>query len=144
MIRSFCGEYKCAADAKGRLLIPSKMRELFPDGETMILVRSLDRCINLYTEEKWGTFEEKIASLPDTEARDVRRFFFASMQYAEPDNQGRILLPVGLREFAGIEKNVVVLGCGDHAEIWDEESYQNYINENRTVSIEEILKRNGL
>ena len=144
MIRSFCGEYKCSADAKGRLLIPSKMRELFPEGESMILVRSLDSCINLYTEEKWRYFEEKIATLPETESRDVRRFFYASMQDVEPDNQGRILLPVQLREFARITKNVVVLGAGDHAEIWDEESYRSYIGENRTSSIEEILKRNGL
>ncbi len=144
MARSFCGEYKCAADAKGRLLIPAKLKELFPEGEDMILVRSLDNCINLYTEEKWQFFEEKIAQLPETQSRDVRRFFYASMQYAQPDNQGRILLPVPLREFAHITKSVVVLGCGDHAEIWDEESYQNYISENRTASIEEILKRNGL
>lgn len=144
MIRSFCGEFKCAADAKGRLLIPAKMRDLFPEGESMILVRSLDRCINLYTEEKWKFFEEKIAQLPETESRDVRRFFYASMQDVEPDQQGRILLPVQLREFAGITKAVVVLGCGDHAEIWDEESYRSYTSENRTASIEEILKRNGL
>ncbi len=144
MIRSFCGEYKCAADAKGRLMVPAKMRELFPEGESMILVRSLDRCINLYTEEKWRSFEEKIATLPETESRDVRRFFYASMQDVEPDGQGRILLPVGLREFANITKAVVVLGCGDHAEIWDEETYQTYTGETRTASIEAILKRNGL
>ena len=104
MIRSFCGEYQCAADTKGRLMIPSKMRELFPQGESIILVRSLDRCINLYTEEKWRFFEEKIALLPETESRDVRRFFYASMQDVEPDSQGRILLPVQLRAFAGIQK----------------------------------------
>lgn len=144
MIQSFCGEYKCAADAKGRLLVPSKLRDLFPQGESMILVRSLDRCINLYPEEKWRFFEEKIAALPETESRDVRRFFYASMQDVEPDNQGRILLPVQLREFAGITKSVVVLGCGDHAEIWDEETYRAYIADTRTASIEEILKRNGL
>jgi MraZ protein len=144
MIRSFCGEYKCSADAKGRLMLPSKLRELFPEGESMILVRSLDRCINLYTEEKWRFFEEKIQSLPETESRDVRRFFYASMQDVEPDAQGRILLSVPLREFANITKSVVVLGCGDHAEIWNEEDYYSYISESRTASIEEILKRNGL
>ena len=144
MIQSFCGEYKCAADAKGRLMVPAKMRELFPAGESMILVRSLDRCINIYTEEKWRSFEEKIFTLPETEARDVRRFFYASMQDVEPDGQGRVLIPAGLREYAKIEKTVVVLGCGDHAEIWDEETYHRYISENRTSSIEEILKRNGL
>ena len=144
MVRSFCGEYKCTADTKGRLLIPVKMRELFPEGEAMILVRSLDRCINLYTEEKWKSFEDKIATLPETESRLVRRFFYASMQDVEPDSQGRILLPVQLREFAGINKSVVVLGCGDHLEIWDEESYQNYISQNRTADVEEILRRTGL
>jgi len=120
------------------------MRELFPEGESMILVRSLDHCINLYPEEKWHYFEEKIASLPETESRDVRRFFYASMQEAEPDPQGRILLPIPLREYADIKKSVVVLGCGDHAEIWDEERYLAYTEQTRTASIEEILKRNGL
>jgi len=144
VIRSFLGEYHCAADAKGRLMIPAKMRELFPEGESMILVRSLDHCINLYPEEKWHYFEEKIASLPETESRDVRRFFYASMQEAEPDPQGRILLPIPLREYADIKKSVVVLGCGDHAEIWDEERYLAYTEQTRTASIEEILKRNGL
>ncbi len=144
MIRAFSGEYKCSADAKGRLLVPVKLRELFPEGESMILVRSLDSCISLYSEGVWSVFEEKIAAMPSTEARDVRRFFYASMQPAEPDAQGRILLPVQLREYAGITKNVVVLGCGDHVEIWDEEGYRSYTESTRTASIEEILKRNGL
>ena len=144
MIHSFCGEYKCSADAKGRLLIPSKLRDLFPEGQSVILVRSLDPCINLYTEERWSDFEEKIATLPGTEARDVRRFFYASMQDVEPDGQGRVLLPIQLREYAGIEKAVVILGCGDHAEIWDEAVYEKYTRESRTEEIEAILRRNGL
>ena len=144
MSRSFNGEYKCSADAKGRLLVPAKLRELFPEGEAVYLVRSLDHCINLYTESRWNSFEEKIATLPETESRAVRRFFYASMQDVEPDGQGRILLPVGLREYAGITKACIVLGCGDHAEIWDEESYLQYVAETRTESVEEILRRNGL
>ena len=143
MIRSFCGEYKCSADAKGRLLIPSKLRELFPEGECMILVRSLDRCINLYTEERWRSFEEKIFALPETEARDVRRFFYASMQDVEPDGQGRVLIPAGLREYAGIEKTVVVLGCGDHAEIWDEESWLEESSSENTADITDLLIKLG-
>ena len=144
MIRSFCGEYKCSADSKGRLLIPAKLKELFDPEESMILVRSLDLCINLYPEEKWRFFEDKIAGLPETESRDVRRFFYASMQQVTPDNQGRILLPPTLREYSHIEKSVVVLGCGDHAELWDEETYRAYTEQTRTASIEEILRRNGL
>jgi MraZ protein len=142
--RSFCGEYKCSADAKGRLLVPSRLRELFPEGQSVYLVRSLDRCVNLYTEERWSAFEEKILALPETESRTVRRFFYASMQDVEPDGQGRILLPAGLREYAGITKSVIVIGCGDHVEIWDEENYLNCITQTRTASVEEILKRNGL
>ena len=63
--RSFLGEYKCSADAKGRLMVPSKLRECFPEGEQIYLVRSLDHCINLYTESRWNVFEEKILSLPE-------------------------------------------------------------------------------
>ena len=144
MVRSFCGEYRCAADAKGRLMIPAKIREMIPEGETMVLARSLDHCINLYTEEKWASFEEMISTLPETESRNVRRFFFSSMQYAEPDGQGRVLLPAVLREYAKSGKNVVVLGCGDHAEIWDEETYDQFTFDNRTEEIENILKRHGL
>jgi len=142
--RSFLGEYKCNADAKGRLMVPAKLRECFPEGERIYLVRSLDHCINLYTESRWNVFEEKILSLPETDSREVRRFFYSSMQEGDPDGQGRILLPVGLREYAGITKSVIVLGCGDHVEFWDEESYRNYTSEVRTASVEEILRRNGL
>ena len=144
MSRAFLGEYKCSADAKGRLMVPAKLREGFPEGEVLYLVRSLDHCISLYTESRWSGFEEKILAMPETESREVRRFFYASMQEAEPDAQGRILLPVGLREYAGITKSVVALGCGDHVEFWDEEAYRNYTAEVRTASVEEILRRNGL
>ena len=144
MEQYYYGEYKCAADVKGRLMIPLKIREMLPVGETLYLVRSLDSCINLYTSDMWHSFEEKIASLPSTESREVRRFFYSSMQDVEPDSQGRILLSVPLREFAGISKSVVVLGCGDHVEIWDEEKYRQHTAQCRTASVEEILKRNGL
>lgn len=144
MIRSFCGVFHCAADAKGRLMIPSKMRDLFPEGQSMILVQSMDKCINLYTEERWGVFEEKINALAPTEVRKIARFFYGSMQDVSPDGQGRVLLPMQLREYAGITKAVVIVGCGDHAEIWDEATYDAYARESRTEEIEEILRRNGL
>ncbi len=144
MIRSFCGVFHCAADAKGRLMIPSKMRDLFPEGESMILVQSMDPCINLYTEERWGNFEEKINALAPTEVRKIARFFYGSMQDVKADSQGRVLLPMQLREYAGITKAVIIVGCGDHAEIWDEAAYEAYTKESRTEEIEEILRRNGL
>ena len=144
MRNGFCDEYKCVVDAKGRLFIPAKMREQFKEGEQVILARSLDSCVSVYTEEKWKGFEEKIDSLPSTEARDVKRFFYGSMQETELDPQGRVLLPLRLREFASIQKQVVVVGCGDHAEIWDEDNYRVKLSETKTETVEEILRRNGL
>lgn len=144
MMRVFCGEYTCTADAKGRMFVPTKIRERFGEGEAIILVRSLDPCISIYTEEKWKSFEEKIESLPGTEAREVKRFFYGSMQDAFMDAQGRLLIPAHLREYAGIEKQVLVAGCGDHAEIWSEETYRKAVSESRSEDIEAILRRNGL
>jgi len=144
LISAFCGEYKCAADAKGRVFVPARMREQFGEGEPVILVRSLDACINLYPEENWQLYEEKIESLPGTQARDVKRFFYGSMQSVEMDSQGRVLLPPQLREFAGIDKKILFVGCGDHAEIWDEDAYRAHAAESRNQDIEEILRRNGL
>ena len=140
----FCGEYQCTADAKGRMFFPAKLREVFGDGESMILVRSLDPCISVYTAEKWGVYAEKIESIPPTEGREVKRFFYSSIQETEPDSQGRILLPPELREWAGVIKEVRVIGCGDHAEIWDAERYRAHTEKARTESVEDILKRNGL
>ena len=140
----FYGEYKCASDAKGRLFVPAKLRENFGEQKNVILVRSLDSCISIYPEEAWRVFEEKIAAMPSTDARLIQRFFYSSMQEAEIDSQGRLQLPQQLRSYAGIMKNVIVLGCRDHVEIWDETSYAAYAGEMRTEEIEQILRRNGL
>jgi len=140
----FYGEYKCACDAKGRLFVPAKLRENFGEEKNVILVRSLDPCVSVYPEENWKVFEEKIAAMPSTDARKIQRFFYSSMQDALLDAQGRLQLPQTLRDYAGVLKNIIVLGCRDHVEIWDEASYIAYAAETRTEEIEEILRRNGL
>ena len=103
----FMGEYNHTIDAKGRLIIPSKFRELL--GEEFVLTKGLDGCLSIYPMDEWKAFEEKLKALPLTNksARAFSRFFVAGATMCELDKQGRILVPATLREFAGLEKDVV-------------------------------------
>ena len=102
----FMGEYNHTIDAKGRLIIPSKFRELL--GEEFVLTKGLDGCLSIYPMDEWNAFEEKLRALPLTNknARTFTRFFVAGATNCELDKQGRILVPQTLREFAGLEKTL--------------------------------------
>ena len=111
------GQFEHTIDAKGRLNFPAKFREDM--GDRFILTKGLDNCIAVYSLEEWGRWEEKFKSLPDSKSRQLKRFFFASATDVEPDKQGRILIPAVLRDYAGLEKDVVLAGVGERVEIWD-------------------------
>ena len=119
----FMGEYNHTIDAKGRLIIPSKFREIL--GDAFVVTKGLDGCLFVYDNEEWKRFEEKLRSLPITnkEARQFVRFFLAGATEAEVDKQGRILIPNVLREFAEITKDVVLVGVGSRIEIWSREKW---------------------
>ena len=106
----FMGEYNHTIDAKGRLIIPARFRELL--GEEFILTKGLDGCLSIYPMDAWEAFETKLRALPLTNknARTFTRFFVAGATNCELDKQGRILVPQTLREFAGLEKEVVLTG----------------------------------
>ncbi len=112
----FMGEYNHTIDAKGRLIIPSKFREIL--GDVFVVTKGLDGCLFVYDNEEWKRFEEKLRSLPITnkEARQFVRFFLAGATEAEVDKQGRILIPNVLREFAELTKDVVLVGVGSRIE----------------------------
>jgi len=110
------GQYQHSIDSKGRLFIPAKLREEL--GETFYVTMGIDRCLSVYSEESWGKFTEKFESLPYTKTRAMRPLF-ANAAKCEPDAQGRILLPAKLREYAELEKDVVVIGVSNRAEIWN-------------------------
>lgn len=114
----FMGEYNHTVDTKGRLIIPSKFREGL--GEEFVVTRGLDGCLFVFPNSAWQAFEEKLKSLPLTNksARQFTRFFIAGATSCELDKQGRILLPGTLREFAELEKDVVLTGMLDRIEIW--------------------------
>lgn len=119
----FMGEYNHAIDPKGRLIIPSKFREEL--GEEFVVTRGLDGCLFVFPNDAWQEFEKKLNALPLTNksARQFSRFFVAGATQCELDKQGRILLPVCLREFAGLDKDVVLTGMLNRIEIWSKEKW---------------------
>jgi MraZ protein len=113
------GEYNHSIDAKGRLIIPSKFREIL--GEDFVITKGLDHCLFLYPLNEWKSFEEKLRSLPLTNkpARDFARFFVGSAVDGGLDKQGRVLISSALRTYAQLDKDVVLAGMLDRVEIWD-------------------------
>ena len=114
------GKYDHSVDAKGRLFVPSKLREEL--GESFYVTLGLDHCLSVYTEAGWQAIVDKYNALPISQARKMR-FLFANAAKCEPDAQGRILLPAKLRAYAGLQKDVVVIGVSNRAEIWDAEKW---------------------
>ena len=136
----FMGEYSHTIDTKGRLIIPSRFREEL--GETFVVTKGLDGCLFAFSDEEWKAFEIKLKSLPLTNknARQFARFFVAGATPCELDKQGRILLPATLREFAGLEKDVVLTGMLNRIEIWSKDKW----NENNSlddVAMDEIAEQ---
>lgn len=141
----FMGEYNHTVDAKGRLIIPSKFREAL--GDTFVVTKGLDGCLFVYDNAEWNAFEEKLKQLPLTNksARQFVRFFLAGAAEVEVDKQGRILLPTVLREFAGLEKDVVLLGVASRIEIWDKAKLEeNQMNEEDMDAVAEQMAELGL
>ncbi len=124
----FMGEYSHTIDAKGRIIVPAKFRESL--GNNFVVTKGLDNCLFVYTSEDWRKFEEKLRTLPLTnkDARKFTRFFLAGAAEMEIDKQGRILIPSVLREFAALEKDVVLVGVGSRIEIWDKASWNESIS----------------
>jgi len=119
----FMGEYNHTIDAKGRLIVPSKFREAL--GDEFVVTKGLDGCLFVFANEEWKKFEEKLAALPLTNAnaRKFARFFLSGAATCEVDKQGRILLPGVLREFAGLDKEVALIGVSKRIEIWSKEKW---------------------
>lgn len=134
----FIGEYEHTVDAKGRVIMPAKLRDDI--GEKFILTKGLDGCLFAYSQTEWTNFEEKLKTLPLTNknARDFVRFFLSGAIECEIDKQGRFLIPNNLREAAGLVKETVIIGVGTRIEIWDKEKWTEYNNEN--MSVEDIAE----
>ena len=124
----FMGEYNHTIYPKGRLIIPAKFREAL--GDEFVVTKGLDGCLFVYANTEWNNFEEKLRTLPLTNknARQFTRFFLAGAAACEVDKQGRILIPQVLREFAKLEKDVVLVGVASRIEIWSKEVWEESIS----------------
>ena len=120
------GEYKHTIDNKKRLAIPAKLRKEL--GRGAVLTRGLDNCLALYPLTEWEKLAEKLSKLPtgQIEARGLARVILSGASTVEVDGLGRILMPEYLKQYAAIEKNVVIAGVFNHLEIWDEEKWETY------------------
>ena len=135
----FMGEYNHTIDTKGRMIIPAKIREQL--GEVWIVTKGLDNCLAIYTEEAWKKISTALQSQSSTKAsvRALKRFVFGSAAELEYDKQGRVLIPVPLREYASLDKQAVIVGAGDHVEIWSREKY-DYYDDQVAESMEELVE----
>ncbi|MDD3219504.1 MAG: division/cell wall cluster transcriptional repressor MraZ [Lachnospiraceae bacterium] len=120
----FMGEYSHSIDAKGRLIVPSKFRELL--GEEFVLAKGQDGCLALYPKAEWEHFLEKLQALPlvtNKKAREFTRQLASQAAFCELDKQGRVLVPQKLRAAANLEKDVVLAGNINKIEIWSQEKW---------------------
>lgn len=119
----FLGEYKHSMDDKGRLFIPAKLRESL--GKHFYISKGFDRCLMIYDETQWAQFSAKLNALSMGQAknRDIKRFFFSGADELTCDKQGRVLLASALRQYAGILRDIVIVGVGDKAEVWAAEAW---------------------
>ena len=110
------GEFEHSLDAKGRLIMPAKIREDI--GDKFIITKGLDGCLFGFSKKEWDNFEEKLKTLPLTNknARDFVRFFLSGATECEVDKQGRFLIAGNLREYASLEKDAVITGVGTRIE----------------------------
>ena len=127
----FMGEYNHTIDEKGRLIIPSKLRDLL--GYDFIITKGLDNCLFIYPKEEWGNIIKKYKELPNTkEARNFLRIFLSGATELNLDKQGRINITSSLMKFASLKKDCVIIGMNERLEIWSKEKWQEFIDNNES------------
>ena len=133
----FLGEYQFSLDPKGRVFIPAKLRDDL--GSNFVVTKGIDNCLRVYPSSAWELFSQKINEYPDTKARKIRRFVFSNATNNELDSQGRTLISQPLREYAGIEKDVYILGVGSYLEIWAKEAWDKEKEIEDMSDIEDLM-----
>ncbi|NLD19303.1 MAG: division/cell wall cluster transcriptional repressor MraZ [Clostridiales bacterium] len=124
----FVGTYYNSIDSKARLIIPAKFRDEL--GGRCIIAKSLDRCLTIYTNKEWEKLVEKLDELPtgNPNARKLKRYFNSSANLCDVDKQGRLTIPQELREYAGIEKDLITIGSNKTIEVWSKEQWKDELD----------------
>ena len=122
----FLGEYHHTVDPKGRVAVPAKFRKQL--GSEVVVTRGLDNCLFIYPVHEWQRLAERLASLPLSQAnsRAFARLMLAGAMEVGVDKQGRIMLPDYLRQYASVQKKVVLAGLYNRLELWDTEAWEEY------------------
>mgnify|MGYP000812349425 FL=1 len=120
---SMIGTYYHNIDVKGRMNFPTKLRECL--GTPFFITKGIDQvCLTVYAQEEWDRLAAKVAAMPESKGGIIKRWIFSGAAEVTPDKQGRILIPQNLRQFAGLEKDVVVIGANNKAEIWEKSRWE--------------------
>ncbi|WP_341392563.1 division/cell wall cluster transcriptional repressor MraZ [Arthrobacter sp. G119Y2] len=129
----FLGTHSPRLDEKGRLILPAKFREELAEG--LVLTRGQERCIYVFSQKEFERVHEQMreAPLSSRQARDYIRVFLSGASDEVPDKQGRITIPPALRTYAGLGRELAVIGAGTRAEIWDATAWQTYLEEQETA-----------
>ena len=139
----FRGQFLAKIDAKSRVALPVGVRSSLPENKQLVVTNSIYRnrkCLDLYTLEAWLTLEEKIAKLPSLNAnvQAFQRFYLSAGIIIEMDAQNRLLLPKNLKQFAGLDVELVLVGMGNKLEIWNQDSWDG-LQAELSLSFEEIV-----
>lgn len=123
----FLGTHTPRLDAKGRLILPAKFREQLEAG--LVLTRGQERCLYVFSMAEFERIHEQLRSAPisSKQARDYIRVFLSGASDEVPDKQGRITIPQNLRDYAGLDRELTVIGAGTRAEIWDTTAWDDYL-----------------
>ena len=141
----FLGEYEVTLDAKGRFLLPSKLLGQLPEGAAtnFVINRGFDDCLHLYPMQNWMVVSSEIEDLPDHEDdnRKLKKFFNYGMTLVDLDSVSRVLLPQNLRDYAALEKDLVLSGIGKHIEIWDKSKYHQFFDSFTPANYRALYKK---
>jgi len=139
----FYGEFQHNIDNKGRVILPSKVRDVSKEFgiEKFFLTRGLDKCIFMFTEAEWKLQEQKFKSMSFTkqQTRSFNRLFFSGAVDVVPDKQGRFIIPSYLKDYAAINREVIIIGVSNRLEIWDRKNWEDFYSQSSS-SFEQIAE----
>ena len=127
------GTHSPRLDEKGRLILPAKYRDELADG--LVLTRGQERCLYVFSQKEFERVHEQMREAPisSRQARDYLRVFLSGASDEVPDKQGRVTIPQNLRQYAGLDRDLAVIGVGTRAEIWDAQAWEDYLAEKETA-----------
>ena len=141
-VHVFLGTYAPKLDDKGRLILPAKFWDELSNG--VVITRGQERCLYVFSTREFENVHDKIRQAPVTskQARDFMRLFLSGANQETPDKQRRVTIPSSLRDYAGLDRDLTVIGAGSRAEIWDTEAWNTYYNETESAfanTTEEVI-----